>query len=362
MNAITSRAELETQLRAEAARLVARQAVRAAFSGLAGGAVALGLGVLFLDALPRMLLATHAGWPWLLLTAVAGAIVGTGWELRRYRAPSLQDAALALEARLAHDSGALAAALKVGENSVFYAPVLARAANELQQARQAPAPLLIPTRKLVLVPALALAAGVALIAVVSIKPADARGSSGAAPAANQQGSDWPGVDVGGTRGEADRAAYRKALGMKETAAQLNRTAAVLRDESAGQSARDSALKNAKQALSDAQVNEAGLAAEDFPTAAPVDETERAALAERLEAAAGKLGAAAAELEHGDRTATVDSGKAGEFQPGKARTELVPFPVLTRMPAAASEAIAAQTPARRDMAVRAVEAFERLQNR
>jgi len=362
MNAITSRAELETQLRAEAARLIARQAVRAAFSGLAGGALAMGLGVLFLDLLPRLLFATHAEWPWLLLTAAAGAMVGIGLELRRYRAPSLQDAALALEARLSRDSGALAAALQVEENSVFYAPVLARATNELRQARQAPAPLLIPTRKLVVVPALALAAGVALIAVVSIKPPDARGSGGAATAANQQSSDWTGVDVGGTRSEADRAAYRKALGMKETAAQLNRTAAVLRDESAGQSARDSALKNAKQALGEAQVNEVGLAAEDLPVEAPVDEAERAALAERLEAAAGKLGAAAMKLEQGDRSATVDSGKAGEFRPGKARTELVPFPVLTRMPAAPAEAIAAQTPARRELADRAVQAFERLQKR
>jgi hypothetical protein len=362
MNATTTRAELESCLRGVAARLVARQIARTAFSGLAGAAAALGLGVVFLDLLPRLLFAAHAGLLPLLLTACAGFVLTAAWELRRYRAPSLQDAALSLEARLPHDSGALAAALRLPDDSAFAAPVFARAADELQQARQAPAPLLIPTRRLVLVPLLALAAGVALVAVVSAQPPRAAQSLPVVGDTPGSSSDWPGVDTGGTRSTADREAYRKALGLKETATQLNRTAAALRDASANPAARETALKDAKQALAASESESSGLSAEEIPAVAPVTKAEREGLADRLEAAATSMQTAAAKLEQDGRSATTDSGKAGEFKPGKARGELVAFPAVETSESAPAEVLAAQTPARRALAERAVKALEGLQNR
>lgn len=361
MNALNTRVELESRLRGVAARLVARQAVRAAFSGLAGAAAALGLGLVFLYLLPRLLFASQAGLPSLLLITLAGFLAGAAWELRRYRTPSLQEAALSLEARLAHDSGALAAALRIPEDSAFAAPVFARAADELRQAQQAPAPLLIPTRKLVLVPLLALAAGVALVAVVGAQPPRAADSTPAVGDTPGVSSDWPGVDTGGSRSAADREALRKALGMKETAAQLNRTAATLRNASSDPAARETALREAKHALGSSESESSGLSAEEIPNVAPDTEANRQALADRLEAAAASLQATAAKLEEDGRSGVADSGKAGDYRPGTPRTELVPFPAVAERASAPTESVAAQTPARRALAERAVKALEHLQN-
>ncbi|MCB9894659.1 MAG: hypothetical protein H6839_09430 [Planctomycetes bacterium] len=358
---LTSRAELEAELRAVALRLIARQLARAAFTGIAGGAIALGLSVVFLDLLPRLLFATTGGIGSIALGGAAGFLLGVGYELRRYRLPGLQEVALALEARLPHDTGALAAALRVVEGNVFYRPLLARAAEELKQAVRSPAPVLIPTRRLVAVPLLALASGVLFAAVVSAeRPVD--GGAVAGTEAQGKSDSWSSVDVGGSRAASDRDAYRKALGMKETATQLKRTAAVLRDTAATDEQRNRSLTDARNALKDGGESAPGLAPGDLPDAAPLDAAARAELADKLDAGAAALRGKASALENGKPAGSEDSGKDGTFDTSVKREDLVAMPVIRSAAARSSEAIAAQTPRRRAMAERAIKALNELQER
>jgi hypothetical protein len=359
MDEMTTRAQLESRLRAFKARLVARQALRCAFSALAGASAGLGLGVVFIELLPRLLFAVSLGVEPLIVAATFGAVAAVVWELRRYRMPSLQDAALALEARLDADTGALAAALRVTETDVFFTPVLQRAGQDLQAAEQAAAPVLIRTKRLILVPLLALASGVAFAVVISAEPPAVSHEKQTAKGGNARS--WTSIDVGGDRSEADRDAYRKALGMKETAATLNQSAATLRDAAASDDQRNNAVGEAKKALADADSKLTGVTAEELPETTPVTEAERAKLAERIEAAAKGLSTAAAKLEKGE-AGSEDTGNTGDFGKTSVVAELVPFPRVQPARETPARVIATQTPARRALAGRALAALERLQDK
>jgi hypothetical protein len=356
---MTTRAQIESRLTAFKARLVARQALRSAFTGLAGAAAGLGLGVVFLELLPRLLLNASPGvWP-VVAAAALGCFAAVGWEMRRYRVPSLQDAAMALEARLDADTGALAAALRVTEQDAFYLPVLQRAEQDLHAAEQAPAPVLIRTRRLVLVPLMVLVSGVAFAAVIGAEPPVDTTIVTNAKGGNAQA--WSNIDVGGNRSEADRDAVRKALGMKEAAATLNQSAATLRDAAASDDQRNTAVGEARKALGDADSKLTGLAAEDIPATAPTTEAKRTTLAERLESAAKGLGSAATKLENG-KSGGEDPGKEGDFGGTDETVELVPIPRIERTTATPARSVATQTPARRELAGRAVRALEKLQDK
>jgi hypothetical protein len=342
-------------------RLVLRQLARAAFSGIAAGAVALGLAVVFFDVLPRLLFSATGGAAAMAVAGMAGFIAGVAFELLRSKAPGMHEAALALEARLPHDTGALAAALRVVDSNPFYRPLLARAAEELKQAEQRPGPVLISTRRLTLVPLLALASGIAFAAVVSAeRPV---GDSAASAGVQEDKRDtWSSVDVGGGRTEADRDAYRKALGMKETAAQLNNSAATLRNPAADTEQRNRALNEAKKAIEDGGEATTGLSPDGLPALAPEDAGEREEIANKLDAAADVLTTAAAGIEAGKVAGTEDSGKGGEFNTDVRREDLVIMPPTPRAESARAETIAAQTPARRALAQRAVKALEQSQEK
>ena len=360
MGEFSTRADLETRLRSVARRLIVRQLVRSAFTGVAVAAGVLGLAVVFLDVLPRILFATTGGVFAMLIAAGGGLVAGMAWELRRYRAPSLQEAALALEARLPHDTGALAASLRIVEASAFYRPLLARAAEELKQAEQQPAPLLISTKRLVLIPLMVLAAGVAFAAAASAAPpVDDPELVGADDVAARD--TWASVDVGGTRSETDRDAYRKALGMRETAAKLNRAAAVLRNTESTPQQRQDALTTAKKAVEEGGEGTATLTSKDMPDAVPADTPEREALASKLEGAASVMAGSAAKLEPGKPAGTEDSGASGTYDVNRKREDLVRFPVVWQNSSSA-EAIAVQTPGRRAMAERAIKALDKRQER
>jgi hypothetical protein len=257
------------------------------------------------------------------------------------------------------DTGALAAALRVAETDAFYVPVLQRAQQDLQVAELAPAPVLIRTRRLVLVPMLALASGIAFAAVISAEQPIAQGTRETARGGKAQS--WSNIDIAGNRSEADRDAYRAALGMKETAATLNKSAATLRDARASMEQRDEAVGEAKSLLADTDSKLTGMIVGELPDTAPATEVERAKLAERLEAAAKALGRAATKLEKGEG-GTEDSGNTGEFGPAGENVKLVPLPPIEPARKIPARAIAVQTPARREMAGRAVKALERLQDK
>ncbi|MCA8918591.1 MAG: hypothetical protein KDB32_05900, partial [Planctomycetes bacterium] len=127
MQQTVTRAELESRLKSVAMRLVVRQVIRASVSGVTGAAFGLAVGIVFLDLLPRALFAFSAGGGALAASGVLGFLVGSLLDWRRYKLPTIQDAALALEARLEVDTGALGAALRVDEASSFYRPVIDRA-------------------------------------------------------------------------------------------------------------------------------------------------------------------------------------------------------------------------------------------
>ena len=357
MPGLASRLELETRLKGVAARLVARQFARAGFSALAGAGIALGLGVLFLDLLPRLLFATTAGVLPVAACALGGFVVATVYEFRKFRTPTLQDAALSLESRLEHDTGALGAALRTGEDSAFYRPLLVQAGEDFAQADRAPAPVLISTVRLVAVPLIVLAAGVAFLWVLTAGVPQAPG--GGDEGANESPSAWAPVDIGGGRTAAEQAAYREALGMKETAATLNRSAATLQDASASLEEKTRALRNAEAALAEGKAVSAEMESIDLPGELPDSEADQQALAEKIMQAAAALADAAARIEEG--AATEDTGGNGEFGESTAARELVPFPPPAAIAPRAQEALAVQTPARREMAKRAVAALERVRN-
>ena len=297
----------------------------------------------------------------MLLVSAAGFVVGCGYVLYRYRTPSLQDAALALEARLAHDTGALAAALRVEEGNSFYRPLLANAADELTRAQQCPAPLLITTRGLVVVPLLALVSAVSFAAVVSADPVQGVAALNASEQATK-GTPWASVDVDGHRSTADRDAYRKALGMKETAAKLTHSAAVLREPGAGEPQLGKALADAREALREAAVAGTELKPEEIPAVAPPDASGKSELADKIDAAASSIRSAATAAEKGTTAGTYDSGGGDKFNPTANRENLVPMPAMQSAVGATAQSIGAQTPQRRALADRAVKALEKRRER
>lgn len=361
MSTIATRAELEARLKRVAKRLLARQFARAAFSGLAGAGIGLGLGVLFLDLLPRFLFGATTGPLAISLAALGGFIAGAAYQFRLFTPPTMHDAALALEARLERDTGALGAALRTVEDSVFYQPLLAQAREDFALAGRSPAPVLIPTARLVIVPLIVLASVVAFAGVISAGMPQG-GGGGDAPGSSAA-SAWAPVDIGGTRTAQDQAALRRALGMKEVAANLSKSAATLRDANATTEQKANALNEAKGALASDAAKSADVEAIEVPDELPTDDAGQEALADKIARVAAGMNGMAKRLENdaGGRQATDDSGRNGEFGENGATRELVPFPKLPEVETAPQRALAVQTPARREMAERAVRTLERIRN-
>jgi hypothetical protein len=353
--AIATRRELEAHLRGVALRLLVRQVARSAFSGLAGAGALLVLAVLFVDVLPRLLFGAAAP-AWVLVAAVPlGFVLGMAYEFRRFRAPSLQDAALALEARLNPDTGALGAALRVGEGAPFYRPLLTQAGDELERASKVRGPALISTARLIVVPLVVLTGALAFAWSLGAPP-PADPTEGPDPGARMQA--WAPMNIGGGRDSADGEAHRKALGMKEMAAKLNAAAATLRDSEASLAQKQQALQEAGEAVrADVPTGEARV---EVPDDLPEGEAEIHELATRLEQAAAGISTAARELESTGAPGE-DTGGDGDFDvPGRV-TELVPFPKQEPGAVNPQEVLAAQAPGRRAMARRAVEALESIHN-
>ena len=362
MQQTVTRAELESRLKSVAMRLVVRQVVRASVSGVTGAAFGLAVGIVFLDLLPRALFAFSAGGGALAASGMLGFLVGSLLDWRRYKLPTLQDAALALEARLENDTGALAAALRVEEGSSFYRPVITRAAGELRRAQEASAPELLSTRRLVLVPMFALAVGVGVVAVLGMTPPDRVTSIPAPPTeVSDARESWNAIDTGRDRTDSDSAAYREAMRMEETATTLKKSAKTLRDAAASSDSKQQALDEARKAVESVGNETVGLAPGDLPDELPADTKDQAVLADKLEGAAAGLSADAARLKADSAATTQDSGTSGDFDVSVSPREFVTLPALKLEPGkSTAQSLATQTPARRALAARAVQSLERIQ--
>ena len=358
MSDLGSRAELEARLRGVASRLVVRQFARAGFAGVAGGGVGLGLGVLFLEVLPRLLFGAGGGPASIVACAVVGLAVSAGYVLRRFNVPDVHEAALALEARLEKDTGALAAMLRVQEDGAFYRPLLAQAQADYAVASCAPAPELISTPRLVAVPLVVLVSAVAFIWVLTVDVPEHRNTGGAESAGGA--TSWSPVDVGNGRSAEDKTAYRKAIGMTEVAASLNKAAATLRDRNASREDKTRALTDAQSALADGRSEVAGAQPIELPNELPANMTEQDALAEKISAAAAALAREAGRVTNGV-DGTEDTGGGDVFGDPTSARDLVPFSKQLPVEATRQEALATQTPARRTMANRAIAELERIRN-
>lgn len=356
MHAITSKSELEARLRRVSLRLALRQIARALFSGLAWSALTLVTAVFVLDLLPRLLLERTAGVPVLVLAAVAGFTVGTLIPLRRFRMPGLAESALALQARLDNDSSALAAALQVDHESGFLGPVLRAAGEECSRAEAARPPELIPTMRLVTVPLVVLVAVLTFLWALALDtPVESAVSRDHATT-----SSWAPVDIGGGRSERDQAAIRQALGLKEAAATLNRSAATLRSAESSAAERQAAIEDARAAMNSDAARDAAPDGVSTPVELTEDPVELEALAEALLDIAAGFSAKAAAID-GDSEATEDSGRNGSFAGASAVGELVPFPEPQDVRFGNNESLPVQSTGRRNLAVRALSALDRIRS-
>lgn len=359
MHRVATKADLETALRSVARTLAARQLARCGFAGCAGAAAALTVALLFMDLLPRVLFSATAGLAGPLALMLVGFVAGAWFELRRRSLPGVTEAALALQARLPGDAGAMAAVLRIDADHAFYNPLVTRAAKELQAALAAPAPVLIPTSKLVLTPVLVLIGALALaVALTVAAPTETDLIATDQPVADRA---WANIDVASGRSEADHKALQEALGMKQAAASLRDSATTLREASSTDE-KSAALANAREALTDAADRGAAtdLKSDDLPATVPDNEAELEALAARLDAAADSLGDAAARIEEGKPAGSRDTAREGDFGADAKVRALVPFTL--RLEAAQSPAaVAAQSPARRELAGRAVKSLEDIRN-
>lgn len=348
-SAATTSMSLQAQLRVVALRLLARQALRAVVAGMLAGSAAALAGVLLLAALPLALGAAFESAPlWVLALAVCGFVAGVVAALRRTRIPGVTDAALALEARLGDDDGALATALQLADTDRFQQPVLKRAGEALNKALRLPAPHVLTTGSLVLAPLLLLAATTALVWAFGVDVPSGPGTR-ADTAADTAFS----INVQSSRDAADAGTRAEAMGLQKAAAAMNKAAQVMRSESATHEQRQGALDEAKragEAAADAQVQQG---AAGLPETAPSSPEERRALAARLENLAMGAGEKA-----GDKGGTGDSGKEGEIGSGTVKQRFVPFPAVKRSAAEATSELASQTPERRDFAQRALAALEK----
>ncbi|MCC7510437.1 MAG: hypothetical protein IT464_13835 [Planctomycetes bacterium] len=347
--AATTSSSLHAQLRVVALRLLARQALRAVAAGALTGSVAVLAGVLLLVALPLALGAAFESAPlWVLAFALCGFVAGLVGTLRRTRVPGVTDAALALEARLGDDDGALATALQLAETDSFQQPVLKRAGEALGRALRLPAPHVLTTSSLVLAPLLLLAATTTLVWAFGLDvPAGPGTRPDAAPDTAFSINVQSGRDAGDARTRAE------AMGLQKASAAMNKAAQLMRSESATHDQRQGALDEAKragEATADTRIQHG---AADLPDTAPSSPEERQALATRLENLAIGAGEKA-----GDKGGTGDSGREGGIGSGAVEQRFVPFPVVKRSADEATSELASQTPERRDFAQRALAALEK----
>ncbi|MBK8206116.1 MAG: hypothetical protein IPK87_04875 [Planctomycetes bacterium] len=352
-SAATTSVSLHAQLRVVALRLLARQALRAIVTAMLAGSVTALAGVLLLVALPLALGAAFESAPlWVLALAIFGFVAGLVAALRRTRVPGVTDAALALEARLGDDDGALATALQLANTDRFHQPVLKRAGEALSRALRLPAPHVLTTSSLVLAPLLLLAATTALVWALGV---DVPAGPGTRPdaAADTAFS----INVQSGRDAADAGARAEAMGLQKAAAAMNKAAQLMRSESATHEQRQGALDEAKRAGEAAADTQVQQGAAGLPQTAPSSPEDRQALATRLENLAMGAGEKAGE-KAGDKGGTGDSGKEGEVGSGTVEQRFVPFPVVKRSAAESTSELASQTPERRDFAKRALAALEK----
>lgn len=344
---------LEKRLRAFAWRLLARQCARALPACIAGASAAVAAGMLLLVLLPKLLF--DGG---LLVAptvlALAGAIGLAGGliiGLRSLKLPSPRDAALALQSRLEHDNAALATALEArGE---FADALLAGANAQLEQALRARGPQLFSTRNLLAMPALCLLAALLTALAWNTPLAGATPQRGDnAPVTTRQ-SGLASIDAPSVRDEADRKAMAEAMGMREVAATLQSAADKLakgNDAAAQQSAMQQARKAVGELPADVRP------AVEVPQAVPAEVAAKAKLAEDLSGAASKL-RKDAEAREGGRPGTGESTGLDKAGPQR-EIKFVAFPKVA-LPAADSGTaeLAGQSPARRALVQRAMEALK-----
>lgn len=359
--ATATRAEIETRLRGVSRRLMLRGLARAAFSGLGGASIGVVVSAVLFEGLPRLLGASSPG-VWLLFaTGLVGFIVGVFAQRARFGAPGLVDSALAMESRLAHDTGALAASLNLTEDSAFAQPVLTRAESELKQAALRKPPSLLTIRQLIVVPGLMLVGGISLSLAYSAPRADPRNQpvAGVTDARQPAPANWADMDIGGERSDDDRAAYREALGLKETAAKLRDSADVLRDAASAPTDRERAYRQAREAMS-ADAN-TGDATREMPDALPDDDREIDDIATRIEDYADTL-ASAADTRLTKSGGRADASTKGEFESDLKPAITTPFPEpdIATTSKEMREPTEAQNMARRELATRAVKALESIQ--
>ncbi|MCC6465646.1 MAG: hypothetical protein IT463_09935 [Planctomycetes bacterium] len=350
-----SRDLLQRELRAAAALLAVRQVLRVGCTAAAIAAAAVAGAWLPVVGLPLLLAgetAPGAGW-WLAGAGATGALLGGLHSARRLGWPTLHDAALALENRLISRDGSLATALALHGDAGFAHAVHARALAELAAAKAQPAGPVLTLRQLLLTPVLLLVAGLCLLWQGAADNAATPGTD-AAPSA-QPAAGWRALDMGGARSAADQAAVREAMGLKETAATLQKAATVLRNATASPEQQAGALAAARAAAEALPAH--AVTALEIPAQPPAEPAAREALAAELQRAAEAAAATASRLE-GKALGTHDTG-AGEAAATTATERVfVPFPRVEAGTGGVTgnDDLAAQSPERRELAARAVRAL------
>jgi hypothetical protein len=347
--ALLSARALQRRLNRVGWMLFARQFARALPHALIGASAGCVGATLLLVLLPATLFgsAIISAQDALAIFGAAGAALGFALRLRHARKPAARETALALESRIGTPTASLVTALEAGGD--FAAPVLQRAARELDSALAARGPQLYSNRALLAAPAAVLVA--ALTLALAWGTATDLPGAGLSRASTSPGGGLAAVDAGSGSDVDDARALAQAMGLRKAAAALQAAAAALRQPDAAEPSVKEALGAARRAVADLPAAlRPSAAVPDAPETSP---EERARQATILEGAAGNLSRAADKAGAG---AGNSGAGIGVDAPGAARG-FVPFPAVAAEshPVVNSDNVTGQSPARRALVRRAMEA-------
>lgn len=332
-------------------RLVVRQVLRLLVRSWLVAGLLLLVFLLIVVALPWWLFGVNSVLGWAL--ACGGSIAGAAFLAlsKRTSLPTIQETAMAAESRLDVSTGLITSA--IAATSIFKTEVIVRAENELSDAIKNPAPALFSLQQVIVTPMLTLVLALILLVLSGLE------SKTSAIAETPEAIDspvvdtsWNAIDTSTERTKVDKTALAKAKGLQEKSETLRDNADTIRKAKSKTEAQE-ALNNARHGLPES------VSKDDLPEIVADDKAGRDEIARKIESIADEVSAAAAKLgQDGGKQGTLDSGGDVTAEPDETPANLVAMPKFESTPVTISPFVG-MTPARRELAARAVKALEDL---
>ncbi len=330
-------------------RLVVRHVLRLLVRSWLVAGLLLTVSLLIVVALPWWLFSVNSLLGWVIACggSIAGAVL---YALsKRTSLPTIQETAMAAESRLDTSNGLITSA--IATSGIFDTEVTARAENELSDAIQEPAPALFSLQQVIVAPMLTVVLALILVVLSGLESkTNAIAEVHEVVDSPVIESSWNAMDTGIERTQADQLALAKAKGLEAKSETLHDNADTIRKAKSKTEAQ-AALDNARKGLPE------NVSKDVLPEIIAEDKAGRDEIANKIESIADEVSAAAAKLrQDGGSKGTLDSGGDVTAEPDETPDNLVAMPKFESTLVTMSPFVG-MTPARRELAARAVKALE-----